>query len=52
MTPPNLADIRLDYGQRGLSPEDCDVDPLVQLQSWLNEALSARGDGHEPRHSQ
>ena len=41
MTPPNLADIRLDYGQRGLSPEDCDVDPLVQLQSWLNEALSA-----------
>lgn len=41
MTLLNLADIRLDYGQRGLSPEDCHPDPLVQLQTWLDEALRA-----------
>jgi len=41
MNSANLADIRLDYGLRGLSPEDCHADPLIQLQAWLNEALSA-----------
>lgn len=37
----NLADIRLDYGLKGLSPEHCHSDPFVQLQQWLDEAISA-----------
>lgn len=37
----NLADIRLDYGLKGLSPEHCHVDPYGQLQQWLNEAIEA-----------
>lgn len=37
----NLADIRLDYGRHGLAPDDCDADPLQQLQGWLNAALEA-----------
>lgn len=41
MTLLNLADIRLDYGLRGLSPDACHADPLVQLQTWLDEALRA-----------
>ena len=41
MTPPNLADIRLEYGRLGLSLDDCQADPLQQLQSWLSAALEA-----------
>ncbi|MFD0950161.1 pyridoxamine 5'-phosphate oxidase [Paraperlucidibaca wandonensis] len=37
----NLADIRLDYGLKGLSPEQCHVDPYGQLQQWLDEAIEA-----------
>ena len=37
----NLADIRLEYGRRGLAPEDCHADPLTQLQQWLQEAIEA-----------
>lgn len=36
-----LADIRLDYGLKGLSPEQCHDNPCEQLQQWLDEALSA-----------
>ncbi len=37
----NLADIRLDYGLKGLSPDQCHIDPYGQLQQWLDEALKA-----------
>lgn len=37
----NLADIRQDYGRRGLAPADCADDPLAQLERWLAEALAA-----------
>lgn len=37
----NLADIRLDYGLKGLSPAQCHADPCVQLQQWLDEAIAA-----------
>lgn len=36
-----LADIRLDYGLKGLSPDQCRIDPYDQLQQWLDEALEA-----------
>lgn len=37
----SLADIRRDYGLRGLDPADCADDPLVQIGQWLAEALAA-----------
>lgn len=37
----NLADIRQDYGRRGLAPADCADEPLVQLERWLAEAIAA-----------
>lgn len=37
----NLADIRLDYGLKGLSPEQCHDNPFQQLQQWLDEAIRA-----------
>jgi pyridoxamine 5'-phosphate oxidase len=37
----NLADIRLDYGLKGLSPEQCHANPYTQLRLWLDEALQA-----------
>ena len=42
MTPPNLADIRLEYGRQGLDFGDCHADPLQQLQRWLNHAIAAQ----------
>ncbi|MEO6699771.1 MAG: pyridoxamine 5'-phosphate oxidase [Paraperlucidibaca sp.] len=36
-----LADIRLDYGLKGLNPDQCHADPCTQLQHWLDEALQA-----------
>lgn len=38
---PSLADIRIDYGRHGLSPEDCAEHPLTQLQRWLDDAIAA-----------
>ncbi|KIA80047.1 pyridoxamine 5'-phosphate oxidase [Chromobacterium amazonense] len=42
----NLADIRLEYSKKELSPEDCLADPVAQFEIWLNEAISAQV--HEP----
>lgn len=36
-----LADLRIDYGLRGLAPEDCLADPMAQLRRWLDEAIAA-----------
>ncbi|OWY41025.1 pyridoxamine 5'-phosphate oxidase [Xenophilus sp. AP218F] len=38
----NLADIRKDYSQKELSPDDCLADPAAQLEAWLNEAIAAQ----------
>jgi len=37
-----LADIRLDYSKKELSPEDCLPNPVAQFELWLNEAMSAQ----------
>ena len=37
----DLADLRIDYGLRGLDPSDCDPDPMRQLRRWLDEAIAA-----------
>ncbi len=42
----NLADIRLDYSKKELSPEECLDDAVAQLEIWLAEAMSA--EVHEP----
>ncbi|BEV72749.1 MULTISPECIES: pyridoxamine 5'-phosphate oxidase [unclassified Paludibacterium] len=36
-----LADIRLDYSKKELSPEECLPDAVAQFEVWLNEAISA-----------
>lgn len=41
-----LADIRQEYTQRELSPDDCAPDAVAQLEAWLAEALQAKV--HEP----
>ncbi|WP_434631535.1 pyridoxamine 5'-phosphate oxidase [Chromobacterium sp. CV08] len=38
----NLADIRLEYAKKELSPEDCLPDAVAQFETWLNEAISAQ----------
>ncbi|AUH52978.1 pyridoxamine 5'-phosphate oxidase [Chromobacterium sp. ATCC 53434] len=38
----NLADIRLEYAKKELSPEDCLPDAVAQFEIWLNEAISAQ----------
>lgn len=38
----NLADIRLEYSQKELSPDDCLPDALAQLDQWLQEAIAAK----------
>jgi len=42
----NLADIRQEYSQRELSPQECDPDAIAQFERWLNEAMSSQV--HEP----
>ncbi|QEL57293.1 pyridoxamine 5'-phosphate oxidase [Chromobacterium paludis] len=42
----NLADIRLEYSKKELSPDDCLPDPVAQFELWLNEAIAAQV--HEP----
>ena len=37
----NLADIRLEYSKKELSPEDCLPDAVAQFEVWLNEAVAA-----------
>ena len=38
----NLADVRLEYSKKELSPEDCLPDAMAQFEVWLNEALTAQ----------
>lgn len=38
----NLAKIRRDYVKYHLSPKTCLVDPIQQLEKWLQEAISAK----------
>lgn len=38
----NLADIRLDYSKKELSPDECLPDAVSQFEVWLNEAISAQ----------
>lgn len=38
----NLADIRKDYSQKELSPDDCLPDAVAQFEVWLNEAMTAQ----------
>ncbi|OHX12138.1 pyridoxamine 5'-phosphate oxidase [Chromobacterium sphagni] len=38
----NLADVRLEYSKKELSPEDCLPDAVAQFEVWLNEALTAQ----------
>ncbi len=38
---PNLADLRQEYTRQTLTPADLPANPLVQFQSWLDEALTA-----------
>lgn len=35
----DLHDIREDYCKRELSESECDADPIVQFEQWLNEAV-------------
>lgn len=42
----NLADIRLEYSQKELSPDDCLPDAVPQFELWLNEAIASQV--HEP----
>ncbi|UTH75868.1 pyridoxamine 5'-phosphate oxidase [Chromobacterium sp. IIBBL 290-4] len=42
----NLADIRLEYSKKELSPEECLPDAVSQFEIWLNEAIAAQV--HEP----
>jgi pyridoxamine 5'-phosphate oxidase len=37
----NLADLRKEYTQRGLSEADADPDPIVQFMRWFDEAVAA-----------
>ncbi|SME94825.1 pyridoxamine 5'-phosphate oxidase [Pseudogulbenkiania subflava] len=37
-----LADIRHDYAQKELSPDDCLPDAVAQFTLWLNEAITAK----------
>lgn len=38
----NLADIRQEYSQKELSPDDCLPDAVAQFEVWLNEAIAAK----------
>lgn len=38
----DLHNIRTDYAQQKLSPEECATTPLAQLQHWLNQALTSQ----------
>ncbi len=38
----DLHDIREDYSKQALSKKQCDPDPMVQFERWLNEAMSAK----------
>ncbi|AXE30030.1 pyridoxamine 5'-phosphate oxidase [Chromobacterium phragmitis] len=38
----NLADIRLEYSKKELSPDDCLPDAVAQFEVWLNEAIAAQ----------
>ncbi|WP_028535029.1 pyridoxamine 5'-phosphate oxidase [Paludibacterium yongneupense] len=42
----NLADIRQEYSQRELSPQECLPDAIAQFECWLNEAMTSQV--HEP----
>ncbi|MGL6046071.1 MAG: pyridoxamine 5'-phosphate oxidase [Vogesella sp.] len=42
----NLADIRLEYSKKELSPDDCLPDAVAQFEVWLNEAIASQV--HEP----
>ena len=42
LNPKQLAALRQDYAQRGLRRADLDLDPIVQFQSWLDEAVDAQ----------
>jgi len=37
----NLAELRKEYTQRGLSEAEADPDPMVQFTRWLREAADA-----------
>lgn len=36
-----LADIRQEYRKKTLSPESCPDEPMLQFESWLNEAITS-----------
>lgn len=38
----DLHDIREDYSKQALSEQECDADPVVQFEKWLDEAVRAQ----------
>lgn len=40
----NLYEVRKDYGLKGLNEDDIDQNPLVQFDSWFQEASKTEGD--------
>lgn len=42
----NLSDIRDEYNKQALSRKQCHQNPLIQFETWLNEAIAAKV--HEP----
>jgi pyridoxamine 5'-phosphate oxidase len=38
----DIAHIRKDYSKQELSPDDCNPNPLVQFQQWLQEAITSQ----------
>ncbi|QEY26636.1 pyridoxamine 5'-phosphate oxidase [Neisseria zalophi] len=42
----DLHDIREDYSKQELSEAECDADPIIQFERWLNEAI--RSEVNEP----
>ena len=38
----NLADLRREYSKSGLRRDDLDLDPIVQFQTWFEQALQAQ----------
>ncbi|MGV3539565.1 MAG: pyridoxamine 5'-phosphate oxidase [Rufibacter sp.] len=43
-TPLSLADIRINYSLKSLTPEAVASDPLQQFNTWMQEAISAKAD--------
>lgn len=39
----NIADLRVEYTQAGLTEADCDPDPFRQFTTWFNQAMAVGG---------